>query len=174
MRNTRSRLGESILQFSTNTLLQPAEISLPITTPPCPSAIVQPLTIMFLLGRPSRLPSPFLPLFIAMQSSPVSKRQFSISTSSQDSGSQPSPLGPSLYTFTPRTVMFFENNGCITQNGELSIVTPSINMFSELTMFTSCIRNPLPIPNTRLSSGTLSSHIFCNWSRQPIVCPAIG
>ena len=131
-RSTRSRLGESISQSSTNTLRQPPEISEPMTTPPCPSAIVQWRTMMFSEGMFQRRPSSLRPLLIAMQSSPVWKRQFSMSTFSHDSGSHPSPLGPSLMMVRPRTVIFFDSRGCTTQKGERSRVTPSSRMFSHL------------------------------------------
>ena len=78
-----------------------------------------------LRSRPSRL----RPLLMAIQSSPVSKKQSSMSTRSQHSGSQPSPLGPSLIIFTRRTVISVEWSGWITQKGERS-------------KFTSCSRIP--------------------------------
>src|SRR5574344_235739 len=69
----RSRLGESMVQFSTNTFLHPLLISLPRTTPPWPSAISLFLTMMFSLGVASIIPSWLRPLLIAIQSSPVWK-----------------------------------------------------------------------------------------------------
>ena len=65
---------------------------------------------------------------MAMQSSPVSKTQSSMSTSREDSGSQPSLFGPWLAIFTPRTVTFVESTGCISHIGELTMWTPSIRM----------------------------------------------
>lgn len=128
-RSARSRFGLSILQFSIKTLRTPPEISLPITTPPCPSFIVELRTMMFSERRcPIRRPSSFLPDLMAMQSSPVSKMQFSISTSLEDSGLQPSLFGPWLTTVTPRTVTFVQSTGLISHIGELLIVTPSIRM----------------------------------------------
>src|SRR3989339_326897 len=73
----RSRLGLSILQFSTKTLRQPPDISLPITTPPWPSFIWQFRTMMFSLGTLSLRPSSSRPDLMAIQSSPVSKKQSS-------------------------------------------------------------------------------------------------
>src|ERR1019366_3774522 len=93
-RNAQLRLGLLISQFSANTLLQLPEISLPMVTPPWPSRLVQPRMIRFPDGTPTRRPSALRPDLMAMQSSPVSNRQFSISTSRQLSGSQPSLLGP--------------------------------------------------------------------------------
>ena len=67
------------------------------------------------------------PDLIAMQSSPVSKVQPSISTSAEDSGSQPSLFGPWLDMVTPRTVTLRQSTGCISHIGELRIVTPSMS-----------------------------------------------
>ena len=168
MRITRSRLGLSILLFSANTLRHPPEISLPITTPPWPFCISQLRTMMFWLGRSHRRPSLLRPLFMAMQSSPVLKKQFSMSTPSHDSGSQPSPLGPSLLMCTPRTVMFFESSGWITQNGERSRVTFSMSMPSHWLKFISCGRRPSSGPKRRSSIGTPSSAIFSRRARLPL------
>ena len=76
-------------------------------------------------------PSVPRPALMAMQSSPVSKVQSSISTSTQASGSQPSLLVPRLLAVTPRTITFLQNSGCMTQNGERVSVTPSISTFSQ-------------------------------------------
>ena len=62
----------SIRQFSTKTLRQSPEISLPITTPPCPSFMLQLRMTMFSEGTCTRRPSASRPLLMAMQSSPVS------------------------------------------------------------------------------------------------------
>ena len=64
-----------------------------------------------------------------MQSSPVSKAQFSISTSRHDSGLQPSLFGPWLSMVTPRTVTLVHSTGWISHIGELMIVTPSMRTF---------------------------------------------
>src|SRR5262245_55569931 len=107
-------------------LRTPPETSLPITTPPCPSFITQLRTTMFSEGVATRRPSSFLPDLMAMQSSPVSKTQFSINTSRLDSGLQPSLFGPCETRVTPRTVTFVQRTGGISHIGELLIVTPSI------------------------------------------------
>jgi len=73
MRRARSRLGLSITQSSVKTLRQLPEISLPMTTPPCPSFMVQPRTMIFSLGTLRRRPSSLRPDLMAIQSSPVSK-----------------------------------------------------------------------------------------------------
>ena len=109
IRMTRSRFGLSIRQSSTNKL--PPEISLPITTPPCPFLIMQPRTIMFSLGIFHLRPSSLRPDLMAIQSSPVSNVQFSINTFLQDSGSHPSPLGPRLKTVTPLTIKLSQKRG---------------------------------------------------------------
>ena len=79
-------------------LRAPPEISLPMVTPPCPSFIVQSRMITFSTGTLTRRPSSLRPDLSAMQSSPVSKAQRSISTSRHDSGLQPSLFGPWLLT----------------------------------------------------------------------------
>ena len=83
-------------QSCAKTFQHPPEISLPIVTPPWPSRISQLRTMMFSLGTFTRRPSALRPDLIAMQSSPVSNAQRSISTSRHDSGSQPSLFGPWL------------------------------------------------------------------------------
>ena len=128
MRSTRSRLGESITQSWAKTFLQPPLISEPMTTPPWPFFISQWRMMMFCEGMARSRPSRLRPLLMAMQSSPVLKKQFSISTRSHDSGSHPSPLGPSLLICTPRTVTSVDFRGCMTQKGESSRVTFSISM----------------------------------------------
>ncbi len=142
MRITRSSSGESMMQSSTNRFLNPPDISLPTTTPPWPFSIRQWRTITFSVGMFQRRPSRLRPLLIAMQSSPVSKKHPSISTFLHDAGSQPSPFGPSFCTCTPLTVRFSQSNGCITQNGARSIVTPSMRTFLHFTGLTSCTRMP--------------------------------
>src|SRR5690606_4314096 len=131
IRMARSKLGLSILQFLTYTLRTPAEISLPITTPPWPSFIIQSSTTMFSLGIFTLRPSSFLPDLIAIQSSPVSNTQFLMCTFLLYSGSQPSLLGPWLLTVTPSTVTLLHLIGCITQKGALIKVTPCIRTFSQ-------------------------------------------
>ncbi len=64
---------------------------------------------------------------MAMQSSPVSNVQFSMSTSRHDSGLQPSLFGPWLSTVTPRMVTFSQSTGLSTHIGELVNVTPSMS-----------------------------------------------
>ena len=81
---------------------------------------------MFSIGTFRRRPSSLRPDLIAMQSSPVSNVQRSISTSEHDSGSQPSLFGPWLLMVTPRTVTFVHSTGWISHIGELTIVTPSM------------------------------------------------
>ena len=53
----------------------------------------------------------FNPELIAMQSSPVEKVHFSTSTFLQESGFNPSVLGPSVKTLTPRIVTFSQYTG---------------------------------------------------------------
>ena len=171
MRITRSRLGLSILLFSANTLRHPPEISLPMTTPPCPFCISQLRMMMFSLGLFHRRPSLLRPLFMAMQSSPVLKKQFSMSTPSHDSGSQPSPLGPSLLMCTPRTVMFFDSKGCITQNGERSRVTFSMSMPSHWFRLMSCGRSPSFGPKRLSFMSTPSSACLSSFARLPMFWP---
>jgi hypothetical protein len=83
-----------MVQSSTKTLRMPPVHSLPSTTPPWPSCITQRRMTKFSLGTLTRRPSLLRPDLIAMQSSPVSNTQSSISTSREDSGSQPSLFGP--------------------------------------------------------------------------------
>ena len=119
MRSARSRFGLSIRQRSAKMLRAPPDISLPITTPPCPSFIVQLRMTTFSIGTARRRPSSFRPDLIAMQSSPVSNVQPSMSTSRHDSGSHPSLFGPWLLTATLRTVTFVQSTGWISHIGEL-------------------------------------------------------
>ena len=142
MRTTLSRSGESITQFSAKRFENPPDISEPTTMPPWPFFIRQLRTITFSVGVAASIPSRLRPLFMAMQSSPVSKKQSSISTFLQLSGSHPSPLGPSFCICTPRTVRFSQKSGWITQNGERNSVTSSISTFLHSTKLTSCGRIP--------------------------------
>src|ERR1700729_2803503 len=76
---------------------------------------------IFCEGIASLRPSAFLPELMAMQSSPVLKKHFSMSTSLQDSGSQPSVFGPKLLMVSPRTVTFVHSTGCTCHIGELNM-----------------------------------------------------
>jgi hypothetical protein len=86
---------------------------------------------MFCAGLASRRPSSLRPEFTAMQSSPVSKVQPSISMPSTDSGSQPSLFGPWPSTSTSRTIMLRQSTGWICQKGEPRKRTPSISTLSQ-------------------------------------------
>ena len=125
MRRPRSRSGLLISKRLAKIWLAPPEISLPITTPPCPAFIVQSWISTCSTGLLRRRPSALRPDFSAIQSSPVSNRQCSISTRRQDSGSQPSELGPCDTTLTWRINTSSDNTGFITQNGEFCKVRPS-------------------------------------------------
>ena len=127
----RSRSGLLICVRSTNTSRTLPLTSLPIVTPPWPARIRQPRTTIRSEGAASRRPSALRPDLIAMQSSPVSNTASSISTSVEDSGSQPSLLGPAETTVTPRTVTLRESTGWMTHIGALRIVTPSTSTFSQ-------------------------------------------
>jgi len=85
------------------------------------------VSVGFAIRRPSRL----RPALRAMQSSPVSKLQFSIRTSVQESGSQPSLLGPWPWMWTFRIVTLLHNRGLTSNIGESPTVTPSSRMFFE-------------------------------------------
>ena len=85
--------------------------------------------MMFWEGTFTRRPSSFLPDLMAIQSSPVLKKQLSISTSVQDSGSHPSVFGPALLMVSPRTMTFEDNTGWTFHMGEWSSVTPSMRRF---------------------------------------------
>ena len=137
----------------------PPEISLPIVTPPWPSRISQSRTMMFSLGTLMRRPSALRPDLIAMQSSPVSKRQRSISTSRHDSGSQPSLFGPWLSIVTSRTVTFVQSTGLISHIGEFRIVTPSMSTLRQRYGWMNCGRRNDSTPNRRALTGTPSSAI---------------
>ena len=114
---------------------------------------------MFSLGTPMRRPSALRPDLMAMQSSPVSNVQFSISTSRHDSGSQPSLFGPWLSTVTPRIVTFSQSTGLRIHIGELVNVTPSMSTFLQRWGWTKFGRSSWPAPKTRSAAGTLSSPI---------------
>ena len=154
MRSARSRRGLSIRHRSAKMFRAPPEISLPITTPPWPSFIVQLRTITFSIGVFTRRPSLFRPDFRAMQSSPVSNVQPSISTSRHDSGSQPSLFGPWLRIETLRTVTFWHSTGWISHIGELTIVTPSMRTLRLRYGWMKFGRSQCPAPNTRSRTGT--------------------
>jgi hypothetical protein len=127
MRNARSRFGLSIRLFSMKMFFAPPDISLPMATPACPSRIVEPRTMMFSTGRATRRPSSLRPDLIATQSSPTSNTQFSIRTSFEESGLQPSLLGPWLTISRPRTITFSESTGCTSHMGDRTIFRPSIS-----------------------------------------------
>src|SRR3569833_140643 len=93
--------------------------------------MVQLRMIKFADGTFTRRPSVLRPDLIAMQSSPVSNRHFSINTSRQLSGSQPSLFAPCETISTPRTVTLVHNRGCNSHIGERRIRTPSINTFRQ-------------------------------------------
>ena len=131
MRRARSSCGLSIRQRSAKMLRAPPEISLPMTTPPWPSFMVQSRITTFSIGRFTRRPSSLRPDLSAMQSSPVSNVQPSMRTSRQHSGSQPSLFGPWLRTLTLRMVTFSHNTGFSSHIGELMMVTPSMRMLRE-------------------------------------------
>ena len=136
----RSSCGLLIAQRSTNTSRTLPLTSLPIVTPPWPARIRQPRTTTRCEGVARRRPSAFRPDLIAMQSSPVSNSVSSISTSLDDSGSQPSLFGPLETTRTPRTITLRESTGWITHIGALRIVTPSISTFVQRYGSTNCGR----------------------------------
>ena len=73
------------------------------------------------------------PALIAMQSSPVSKKQLLINTSRHDSGSQPSVLGPSTDAWMCRslTVTLVQSTGCTCHIGELRNFTPSMSTLAQ-------------------------------------------
>src|SRR5882724_9055252 len=98
-----------------------------------------------------RRPSSSLPDFIAIQSSPVSNKQFFINTFLHDSGSQPSLFGPCETTLTFSMVIFSDNKGCINHIGELSILTSEIRIFLQLINCTILGRKKEPSPKTRVS-----------------------
>ena len=93
------------------TLRTPPLISLPMTTPPCPCTIVQPVIVMFSHGTRSGEAS--VPALMVMQSSPTSMWQSLIRTFRHDSGLMPSVLGESggLVIRTPDTLTSWQSNG---------------------------------------------------------------
>src|SRR5215471_14823891 len=95
-------------QSVTYTFFTPPDISLPMPTPPWPSAPFTRRTTMFSLGRFTRQPSSLSPDLMMMQSSPVLNDESSMSTFLHESGSMPSLFGPSVTTFTPRMITFSE------------------------------------------------------------------
>lgn len=103
----------------------PPDIPLPIATAACPPIKRQFFTSICSQGRPTRHPSSFMPELIAMQSSPVSKVQSSISTFLHESGLQPSVFGPLVFTVTPRTTTSSQYTGWIVHCGPSSIVKSS-------------------------------------------------
>ena len=131
-------------------------------------------TTMFSLGRAQRRPSTLRPDLIAIQSSPVLKVQSSISTFLQDSGSQPSPLGPLLSTVTPRTVRSSQRSGWMTQNGERSRVTPSIRTVLHSVKFTVCGRKVFSGVVTRSYTGRDASPHFSSSRREGLMNSAVS
>src|SRR6185312_3708066 len=131
MRSAMFKVGLFISQSWANTLRTPPDISLPTVTPPCPFFMWQPRITMFSAGTFTRRPSSLRPDLMAMQSSPVLKKQFSISTSEHDSGSHPSVFGPELLIYRSLTVTFLQRHGVTCHMGEFSRRTPSIRMFLE-------------------------------------------
>ncbi len=123
-------------------------------TPPCPSCMRQLRTITFSQAAPTRRPSRLRPLLMAMQSSPVSKSQPSISTSVEHSGSQPSLFGPWLEIFTLRTVTLRHSTGFSSHMGELRMVMPSISTLVERYGWKKFGRRAAPSPKTRSLTGT--------------------
>src|SRR5690349_18142479 len=121
IRSARCKCGLLIRQLLMKTLRIPPETSLPIDTPPCPSAIVQLRIIRLLDATLTRRPSALRPDLMAMQSSPVLKVQFSISTSVEHSGSQPSLFGPCVSMLTFRTVTLRHSTGLSSHIGEFFI-----------------------------------------------------
>ena len=146
MRIPRSSAGLLIRQRSTKTSRTPPLISLPIVTPPWPARMRQPRTTMRSEGVARRRPSALRPDLIAMQSSPVSNSESSISTSLDDSGSQPSLFGPADTILTPRTITLRDSTGWITHIGALVIVTPSISTFVQRYGWMNCGRSEWPLP----------------------------
>src|SRR6187431_862851 len=94
--------------------------------------MLQLLIRIFSEGMFRRRPSALRPDLMAMQSSPVSNKQFLITTFLQDSGSQPSELGPRLANVTPSTVTLLQRTGFNSQKGALVMVILSINTLVQL------------------------------------------
>src|ERR1700729_2084381 len=115
------RLALFMVRSRAYTFFTPPVISLPMVMPPCPLAKLLFWMTTFWLGTLTRRPSASRPDLIAMQSSPVLKVTLSMTTPSQDSGSQPSVFGPEDEIDRPRTVTFRHRFGFRCQNGEFSI-----------------------------------------------------
>ena len=81
----------------------PPDIPLPIATAACPPIKRQFFTSICSQGRPTRHPSSFILELMAMQSSPVSKVQSSISTFLHESDCSHRCSVPLVFTVTPRT-----------------------------------------------------------------------
>src|SRR5581483_12233471 len=111
-----------------------------MVTPPCPFFMWQPWITMFCDGTFTRRPSSLRPDLIAMQSSPVLKKQLSISTSEQDSGSHPSVFGPEASILRLRTVTLVQRHGVTCHIGEFTKCTPSMRMFFERYGWINCGR----------------------------------
>src|SRR5690349_22186496 len=91
-------------------------------------------------GTLSLRPSAFLPDLIAIQSSPVLKKQSLINTSVHDSGSHPSVFGPNALIVSPRTVTLVHSTGLTCHMGEPSSVTPSMSTFLRAQGWMNCGR----------------------------------
>ena len=118
-------------QLLMTTFFTPPDISLPITTPPCPASMVKLVIVIFSQGLFTRRPSSSLPHLIAMQSSPTSMWQFEIRTFRHESGLIPSVFGESFGLIMVRscTVTFSQYTGFTVQAGEFLSVTPSMSTF---------------------------------------------
>ena len=124
----------SNIQLEIATLLTPPDISLPITTPPCPESIIQLVIVIFSQAFPYLRPSASRPDFIVMQSSPTLMKQSEMRTFRHEVGLIPSVLGPfgfsdGLCIVTPCTTTSSQNAGLIVQKGEFIIFTFSISIF---------------------------------------------
>src|SRR3989339_933005 len=120
---------------------------------------------MFWLGLFNRLPSVFRPDLIAMQSSPVLKKQFLMSTSVHDSGSHPSLFGPWPSVVTPMIETFLQRTGWRNHMGEFLKVTPSTRTLVQRYGTKKLGRRFDPSPKMRCSTGTPSSAILSSLFR---------
>src|ERR1035437_4080259 len=101
---------------------------------------------------------------MAIQSSPLLKEHPLIKTSVQDSGSQPSLLGPIPSVATLLKVTFLHKTGFKNHIEEFLNVTPSTRIFLHLYGWKKTgLRND-PSPNTRSLTGTFFSPISTNLS----------
>ena len=96
-RDAFSRIPASVpskTQFEMVTRFTPPDISLPITTPPCPESMIQLVIVMFSQAFPYLRPSASRPDLMVMQSSPTLMKQSEMRTLRQEVGLMPSVLGP--------------------------------------------------------------------------------